>query len=145
MSGGVTAAVPAALPALTIPVLPDGRLRTNSRDGTLHWHERARLVRDAGADLRPLVLQWARDIPDLPLRGPVSIRWTLYVPAWRGDWDGWVGALKVWQDTLVQCGVLANDGPKVVREGAVRIVKADEPRTVLEITQEPAPARPGRR
>lgn len=133
--------VAVALPPLEVSALPDRRLAANSRDGKLSRWERADLVRDAIAAFQPIALSWLRDTGlTKPLDGPLALRWTLYVPEWRGDASGWASALKPWEDVLTVrhkqgIGAIRDDGPGVVREYTVRVVKdpALAPMTRLEL------------
>jgi len=123
---------------LRIPALPDTRLSTNSRDGKLNRFERADLVKAAIEGLTPVALAWANRAGILaPLQGPLALRWTLYVAAWRGDADGWAGALKPWTDCLVRLGILAGDGPRIVREVTYRVERDEHlaPMTTLELEE----------
>ena len=118
---------------LGVPHLPNRALSANSRDGKLDKFERSRAVKDERLwfglkAMNPL-------IP--PMKPPLRISWTLYVADLRGDWDGWVSALKPWQDALVDIGLLPNDGPLHLPEGSVRVVKdrAKAPCTVLRLEE----------
>lgn len=123
-------------PLIVVPILPDRDLATNSRDGKLHWGTRRRWVAKAREDFGRLLRQ--EDIEALRRRmplEPLALRWVLVVPAWRGDVDGWAAAIKPWQDSLVDVGLIPNDGPWILREVTYRVERDPHraPMTMLYI------------
>ena len=122
-------------PLMVVPHLPERGLGGNSRK---HYQEKGGLVRDErvdfGLEVRELVprSRW----PAFTKKTTARIRWVVYVPEWRGDWDNWVMALKPWQDALVDVGLLPKDGPKVLRGGSVSVVKARPARVELYLDLE---------
>ncbi len=127
--------------AFAVEALPDHDLASNSRDGRLHWSDRARMVKDTIAQFSPVALDWLRQSGvTTPLSGPLVLHWTLYVAESRGDADGWTGALKPWADSLTArhkagVGLIVDDGPGVVRMVSYTVVvdPAKSPRTELVI------------
>ena len=125
---------------LTIPALPFRALGTNSRDGRLHWRERAELVDEALMQVLPIF----NICQPLPIPVPVVEHWTLYVADLKQlDWVNVASALKPWEDMLCRpslrnpgaVGILYDDNPKWVRGASVGYVvdKARAPETVLEV------------
>ena len=120
---------------IILPVLPDQDLAANARESLYHF-DRAALVRHTKAQMVPRLQTWMRlqGRVEWPLPGPLALHWTLHVPAWRGDADGWAGACKPWQDCLALAGIIAHDGPRIVRRVSYTVERVDtDPWTTLRI------------
>ena len=122
-------------PLMVVPRLPERGLGGNTRED---WRAKGSLVAAErvafGLEVRSLVprSRW----PVFTKKTTVRIRWVVYVEEWRGDWDNFVMALKPWQDSLVDIGLLPKDGPKVLRGGSVEVVKAKPARVELYLDVE---------
>lgn len=94
----------------------------------MHFRERRRLQDDIKTTIQvlstgidPLVRE------TFPLAGPIAILFERSYYANMFDWDNLASAWKLPGDSMVECGILADDSPKVIRHFQAGQFRSREP------------------